>query len=123
MCAERRSAEIGKTLKKRQFNPENRSREVLSRRLNWGRYAGKTELGARQVSMQCRDHLGAFTDRRGDPLDRCCAYVADRKHAAACCLQCMASTARLGSGQNEAFCINGDPGTFHPIGIWIGADK
>lgn len=56
-------AEWNGAVKKRQLNPENRSREVLSRRLNWGRYVGKTELGARQVSMQCRDHLGAFTDR------------------------------------------------------------
>ena len=73
--------------------------------------------------MQCCDHLGAFTHRGGDPFHRCYAYVPDRKYAAACRLQHVAPTARLGSSQNEAFCINGDPRTFQPIGIGVGANK
>ena len=73
--------------------------------------------------MQRGYHLGALTDRCGDPLDRFRAHVADGEDAGACRFQCMASGAGLGSGENEALCVESDARSAEPAGIGLCTNK
>src|SRR4051812_29433524 len=72
--------------------------------------------------MQRRNHLGAFTDSRRDPLDRAGAHVADREYTAAAGLQ-QAVGAPLLSGEHKTFGIERNTGAGEPIGVRLRADE
>src|SRR5579871_6363434 len=89
----------------------NRAREWKGRRIGGER------------SVQHRDDLRAFADRRGNALHRSGAHVADRENAGATCLQEPALLAGIGAGQDETLAVQRDARSRKPIGIRLGADE
>ena len=85
--------------------------------------ASEIKFGAGQEGVQRCHHLCALADRRSDALHRFCAHIADCEDAAARRFQLMAAGAGFAAGEDKAFCVESDPRTAEPVGIWFGANE
>src|SRR6266568_7319788 len=93
-----------------------------------GRQSGRRRRSSpldhvRQERMDGRDHLRAFTDRRGDPLRRPAANVPDREHSVQARLEGASPGGDVGTRLHEAFRIERDAGARKPPRVWVRADE
>jgi hypothetical protein len=70
--------------------------------------------------VQCRDDLRTLTRRRGDPLDRAAAYVADCENAWQIGFE---RTLLMIAGTNEALVVERDTGADQPVSIGFETDE
>lgn len=77
----------------------------------------------RQISVQGRDHLRAFSDCGGDALDRPRTDVADRINSTTARFQWAPVFADFRSGQHEALGVERHARSRQPDSIRVGTDK